>query len=76
MCFHPTPLGESLICAYCRMGLEGLWQPLLRKQIESAIHDVALGRATKDQVHSVGGAGPPRTRCIVWGGQGHQGPGA
>lgn len=50
MTFWPTPLGEALISAYRRMGLDSLWLPQLRGTIERAIADVAAGRATKDQV--------------------------
>lgn len=28
--FWPRPLGEALVAAYCRMGLENLWLPTLR----------------------------------------------
>lgn len=30
MQFWPTPLGEALISAFCRMGLEDLWRPQQR----------------------------------------------
>lgn len=53
--FSATPLGESLISAYSRMGLTNLWQPQLRGHIESNITAVAQGRSTK----------------VCWGGRGH-----
>ena len=47
MTFMPSPLGEALIGAYRRMGLEGLWVPTLRGVIESNIAAVARGQRTK-----------------------------
>ncbi|CAD7703588.1 unnamed protein product, partial [Ostreobium quekettii] len=48
--FWPTTLGESLISAYCRMGLDNLWKPDLRGRIESGIGEVAAGRQSKQQI--------------------------
>ena len=50
MTFGPTPLGESLISAYRRMGLSNLWRPELRGVIERNIAAVAAGQRTKDSV--------------------------
>ena len=52
MTFSPTALGESLISAYRKMGLENLWLPTLRGVIEQNIDAVARGVRTKDQVLS------------------------
>ena len=48
--FWPTCLGEALISAYRRMGLDGLWKPDLRGRIEVGIGAVAGGHQTKEQV--------------------------
>ena len=48
--FAPTPLGESLISAYRKMGLESLWLPTLRGSIEQNIAAVARGAMTKERV--------------------------
>lgn len=48
--FWPTPLGESLISAYRRMGLDNLWKPDLRGRIEQGISRIAAGLVTKDTV--------------------------
>ncbi|KIY93196.1 DNA topoisomerase III [Monoraphidium neglectum] len=50
MTFWPTPLGEGLISAYRRMGLDNLWKPDLRGRIEQGIARVAAGQMSKDQV--------------------------
>jgi len=50
MTFSPTPLGEALISAYRKMGLENLWLPTLRGIIERNIDSVARGRRTKEEV--------------------------
>ncbi len=50
MTFWPTPLGEALISGYRRMGLDNLWTPNLRGDIERSIADVAAGRVTKEAV--------------------------
>lgn len=50
MTFSPTALGESLISAYRKMGLENLWLPTLRGIIEQNIDAVARGIRTKDAV--------------------------
>lgn len=50
--FAPTPLGEALISAYRKMGLENLWLPNLRGNIEQNIAAVALGIKRKDEVLS------------------------
>lgn len=52
MTFAPTSLGESLISAYCKMGLENLWWPTLRGIIEQNIDAVARGIRTKTDVLS------------------------
>lgn len=48
--FAPTPLGEALISAYRKMGLENLWLPNLRGTIERNIDAVAKGHRPKQQV--------------------------
>jgi DNA topoisomerase-3 len=48
--FAPTPLGESLISAYKKMGLENLWMPTLRGIIERNITAVARGQRSKEEV--------------------------
>lgn len=48
--FWPTSLGESLISAYRRMGLDNLWKPDLRGRIEQGISRIAAGLVTKDTV--------------------------
>lgn len=48
--FFPTPLGEALISAYKKMGLENLWQPRLRGLIEANITSIARGQASKAQI--------------------------
>lgn len=48
--FAPTSLGESLISAYRKMGLESLWLPTLRGSIEQNIAAVARGAMTKERV--------------------------
>lgn len=48
--FAPTPLGESLISAYKKMGLENLWLPSLRGVIERNITAIARGERRKEQV--------------------------
>jgi DNA topoisomerase-3 len=48
--FSPTALGESLISAYRKMGLENLWLPTLRGIIEQNINAVAQGRRSKEEV--------------------------
>lgn len=48
--FAPTPLGESLISAYRKMGLQNLWVPTLRGVIEQNISAVARGLRTKEEV--------------------------
>ena len=50
MAFAPTHLGEALISAYRKMGLENLWLPTLRGIIEGNIDSVARGRRTKEEV--------------------------
>jgi hypothetical protein len=50
MQFFPTPLGESLISAYRKMGLANLWLPTLRGVIERNITAVAAGQRTKESV--------------------------
>jgi hypothetical protein len=50
MQFSPTPLGESLISAYRKMGLANLWLPTLRGVIERNITAVARGQRTKHSV--------------------------
>ena len=50
--FDPTPLGESLISSYRRMGLDNLWKPDLRGRIEQGISRIAAG-----QVRLPGGGG-------------------
>jgi hypothetical protein len=42
--FAPTPLGESLISGYRRMGLDNLWKPDLRGRIEQGISRIAAGQ--------------------------------
>ncbi len=42
--FSPTPLGESLISSYRRMGLDNLWKPDLRGRIEQGISRIAAGQ--------------------------------
>jgi hypothetical protein len=42
--FAPTPLGESLISSYRRMGLDNLWKPDLRGRIEQGISRIAAGQ--------------------------------
>ncbi|KAL3158229.1 hypothetical protein ABBQ38_010482 [Trebouxia sp. C0009 RCD-2024] len=48
--FWPTPLGEALVGAYRKMGLENLWLPNLRGTIEANINAVAHGTRTKESV--------------------------
>jgi DNA topoisomerase-3 len=48
--FAPTPLGEALISAYKKMGLENLWMPSLRGIIEKNITAVARGQRSKQEV--------------------------
>jgi DNA topoisomerase-3 len=50
MQFSPTPLGESLISAYRKMGLANLWLPTLRGVIERNITAVAAGQRSKEGV--------------------------
>lgn len=50
MRFDPSPVGEGLIGGYQAMGLDGLWHPRLRGDIEKWIADVANGRKTKQEV--------------------------
>ena len=52
MTFSPTALGESLISAYRKMGLENLWLPTLRGVIEQNIDAVARGVRSKADVLS------------------------
>jgi hypothetical protein len=47
--FAPTPLGESLISAYRRMGLDNLWKPDLRGRIEQGISRIAAGQVGAEQ---------------------------
>jgi hypothetical protein len=47
MTFEPTTLGEALVSAYCSMGLQNLWLPNLRGNIERNITAVAQGRRPK-----------------------------
>ncbi|GMH33038.1 hypothetical protein BSKO_00872 [Bryopsis sp. KO-2023] len=53
MQFSPSSIGEGLIMAYYRMGLDRLWEPELRGQIELGINEVAAGNRSKDDVLEV-----------------------
>ncbi|DBA87673.1 TPA: hypothetical protein ACH3X1_004680 [Trebouxia sp. C0004] len=48
--FWPTSLGEALVGAYRKMGLENLWLPNLRGKIEANITAVAHGARSKESV--------------------------
>jgi nitroreductase len=48
--FRPAPLGEALISAYRRMGLDSLWMPGLRGAIERNITAIARGERSKAEV--------------------------
>lgn len=50
MQFMPTPLGEALVYAYKGMGLDALWQPLLRAEAEMLVSNIAAGRTTRQEV--------------------------
>ncbi|DBB17906.1 hypothetical protein WJX82_005956 [Trebouxia sp. C0006] len=50
MTFWPTSLGEALVGAYRKMGLENLWLPNLRGKIEANITAVAHGARSKESV--------------------------
>lgn len=47
---EPTFLGMALAAAYEALGLSSLLQPQLRAQMEAAMGDIAVGRATKKDV--------------------------
>lgn len=47
---EPTFLGMALAAAYEAMGLSSLLQPQLRAQMEAAMGDIALGKATRKDV--------------------------
>ena len=47
MQFSPMPLGEALVFAYKEMGLDVLWQPLLRAETESQVSNIACGQVSK-----------------------------
>jgi hypothetical protein len=66
MSFWPTTLGEALISAYCKMGLDNLWKPDLRGAIERNINDVAQGRQTKEQVRVSAGLLVRRLMCVTF----------
>ena len=40
----PTELGEALVAGYSKMGLEHMWQPQKRAQMEADVNRVALGQ--------------------------------
>ena len=46
MQFSPMPLGEALVFAYKEMGLDVLWQPLLRAETESQVSNIACGQVS------------------------------
>ena len=46
--FSPTPLGEALVMACREMNIEALWEPFLRKEIETRLNAIAGGRLSKD----------------------------
>lgn len=48
--FSPTPFGEALVFAYKEMGLDALWQPLLRAETETQVSSIAAGQVTKTKV--------------------------
>lgn len=62
--FWPTALGESLISAYRRMGLDNLWKPDLRGRIEQGISRIAAGLVTKDMVST--SDSPLLDGLLVW----------
>lgn len=44
----PTDLGEALVAGYSKMGLEHMWRPEKRAQMEADVNRVALGQLNAD----------------------------
>lgn len=48
--FKPTPLGQCLIDTYSQLGMENLYKPNLRAEMERKMKSVASGERKKEEV--------------------------